>query len=166
MRLTPVSYKKLNESTPKWLFEISAHYQVQNERIHSFVFVCYLVRCGIRVSCINNKHSVRFLLHFIYFFLDEPYFFYLFTSQNSPFVIDVPEELEQYDQAQEMNNQAVISENNEIKPDASENKPTQYASTVSQDEKNYLVDYLHSYVIALCIKFRISILFLLSSDLL
>lgn len=90
--------------------------------------------------------------------------FSLSISQNSPFVVDVPEELEQYDQAQEINNQAVISENNEIKPDAAENKPTQYASTVSQDEKNYLVDYLHSYVIVLFIKFLISISVLLSAD--
>lgn len=59
-----ISYKKLIEPTSKRLFEISAHYQVQNERIHCFLCGCYPFHCGIRVSGINDSCSFAFFLHF------------------------------------------------------------------------------------------------------
>lgn len=77
------------------------------------------------------------------------YSFY-FNFSISQHVIEVPKSLEEFDeqqQQQQQENRAEISENHENKVDNSENEGSRESPTDSLDEKSYLVEYLHSYVL-------------------
>lgn len=79
-----------------------------------------------------------------------PFIIFLFSNFSiSQHVIEVPRSLEEFDeqQQQQQANAAGVSENHEDKVETLENEGSRESSTDSLDEKSYLVEYLHSYVL-------------------